>query len=106
MINVAKRWGMTNIYRMKEIFGLVFINHEPGLERIICTLVLYDTNQKISYGTAYYCMVLVIQAPVSIWHMEQKKGEDQSRPIGLQRHRVRSKRRSRKCLVKEYSSTV
>ena len=67
MINVAKRWGMTNIYRMKEIFGLVFINHEPGLERI-------DTNQKIPYGTAYYCTVIVLQAPVSIWHMNQKKG--------------------------------
>ena len=67
MSNDAKRWGMTNIYQKNEIFGLVFINHEPGLERI-------DTNQKIPYGTAYYCTVIVLQAPVSIWHMNQKKG--------------------------------
>ena len=56
---------MTNVYRMKEIFSLVFVNHEPGLGRTGCTLVLYDTNQKISYNTAYYCMVLVLQVPVS-----------------------------------------
>ena len=51
MSNVAKRWGMTNIYRTNEIFSLVFINHELDSKRGEGTLVLYDTNQKILYDT-------------------------------------------------------
>jgi len=51
MSNVAKRWGMTNIYRTNEIFGLVFIIHELDSERVEGTLILYGTNQEKRYNT-------------------------------------------------------
>ena len=84
MSNVAKKWGTTNMYRMNELFSLVFIHHEPDLGRIVCILVLYDINQKIPYNTAYYCMVLVVRALVSTWYARRRK--DPLGPTDFQGH--------------------
>ena len=82
MSNDAKRWGMTNIYRTNEIFGLVFINHELDSERGEGTLVLYDTNQKILYNNTVSGTSIHTGRCKHMVHMEKK---DRSGPMRFPR---------------------